>query len=281
MDQVGSESNAYESQYFAKRPTNSWHCFAPMPYKKSIRITLVSKVSRAVRGYAYVYHDSRPWVEGSGYFTALYEGNTVLRFPWEPAPILPPQGISGPGHLIGSALAFSGRDGQKFGGTFEHVCEGNYELFFDNATRRFGNDSAVDYRSAGYQTSEHVLAILGSEDYYGYSYGWAGAEPQLGTSGGLFGTRYSGTTYWDPPSPNQTRTLATYRFFPAPLRFTHTAWAQVNWHYDTGHNVPRDLCPPDVGCEVAYSVTSYWYLAAPRDASEERNKLPWPHPFQT
>ena len=69
-----------------------------------------------------------------------------------------------------------------------------------------------------------------------------------------------------------------YRFFPSPLRFTERAWGQVNWHYDTGHNVPADLCPPGEGCEIAYSVMSYWYLAQPRDASAEMRELPWPYP---
>ena len=27
------------------------------------------------------------------------------------------------------------------------VCEGNYEMFFDNTTRAFGNDSSVPYRA--------------------------------------------------------------------------------------------------------------------------------------
>ena len=48
MDQVDSASNNYENKYFAKRPTNSWHCFAPMPYEKSIKIELVSKSSKPV-----------------------------------------------------------------------------------------------------------------------------------------------------------------------------------------------------------------------------------------
>jgi hypothetical protein len=39
------------------------------------------------------------------------------------------------------------------------------EVFFDNTTRSYGNDSSVDWQAAGYQTSEHVIAILGSEDW--------------------------------------------------------------------------------------------------------------------
>lgn len=73
---------------------------------------------------------------------------------------------------------------------------------------------------------------------YGYSFGWSGDEANLGMAKSLWGTTWTGTTWWDKPihqgGPNRSRTLATYQFFPSPLRFTTAAWAQVNWHYDTG-----------------------------------------------
>jgi hypothetical protein len=47
-----------------------------------------------------------------------------------------------------------------------HVSSCCSEIFFDNATRAFGNDSSIDWMAAGYQTSEHVIAVLGSEDWY-------------------------------------------------------------------------------------------------------------------
>ena len=73
--------------------------------------------------------------------------------------------------------------------------------------------------------------------------------------------------------------LQTYRFFDrAPMRFTTSLHAQVNWHYDTGHNVPSDLCPPETGCGVEYDVLSYLYLAEPHDASGDAAAFPWgPH----
>jgi hypothetical protein len=42
-------------------------------------------------------------------------------------------------------MVFTTNDSSKFAGNFNHVCEGNYEIFFDNATRAFGNDSSVDW----------------------------------------------------------------------------------------------------------------------------------------
>jgi hypothetical protein len=75
-----------------------------------------------------------------------------------------------------------------------------------------------------------VIAILGSEDYFGYSFGWSGDDRKLG-GGGLYGTEHSGTTLW---VQNKSVELATYNFMAAPIRFKQRLWAQVNWHYDTG-----------------------------------------------
>ena len=66
--------------------------------------------------------------------------------------MLPAEGIKGAGHLIGTALAFTAFDGTKFQGAFDHVCEGNYEMYFDNTTVAYGNDSSTDYVKAGYGT---------------------------------------------------------------------------------------------------------------------------------
>ena len=99
-------------------------------------------------------------------------------------------------------------------------------------------------------TDRHVIAILGSEDYFGYSFGWGGDQKALGATG-FTGTQHSGTTLWEQAKDHVA--LATYTFFPAPIRFTERIWAQVNWRYvlfyppaqfcanwryDTGHNVP-------------------------------------------
>ena len=81
----------------------------------------------------------------AGYFHAHYESNELLHFPWDAAPILPREGLQGPGHLLGTQMVFTTNDSSKFAGNFNHVCEGNYEIFFDNATRAFGNDSSVDW----------------------------------------------------------------------------------------------------------------------------------------
>ena len=68
--------------------------------------------------------------------------------------------------------------------------------------------------------------------------------------------------------------LSSYQFFDAaPIQFESSLHAQVNWHYDTGHNVPADLCPPETSCSVEYDVMTYLHLAAPVKASNVT--FPW------
>jgi hypothetical protein len=124
-DQEDGRSLHFENEYFARRPSNSWFCYIPMPYRASIKIELVNKGPKPIAGYNYVYHDSRPFAAGTGYFHAHYESNELRHFPWDAAPILPQEGFAGPGHLLGTQLVFVANDSTKFEGNFDHVCEGN------------------------------------------------------------------------------------------------------------------------------------------------------------
>ena len=270
-DQMDSKSANYANVLFAKRPTNSWWCYATMPYAKSILIELVSaaSTSKSVKGYNYVLHDSIPFDPASdSYFHAQYASHPLVHFPWQAVPFVDAEG---PGQLVGLQMVFTTNDSSKFSGNFNHVCEGNYEFFLDNKTVLYGNDSSIDYQKAGYQTSEHVIAVLGSEDMYGYSFGWSGVQQDERT----------GTLSWTDGKANGSRVLQTYRILDkSPIRFTDHLWAQVNWMYDFGHNVPRDLCAPDVGCAISYDVMSYLYLQKPQDASAQVAELPWPYPLK-
>ena len=69
--------------------------------------------------------------------------------------------MKGPGHVVGTSMVFTSTEPTKFSGNFDHVCEGNFELFLDNATALLGNNSANDYVSDGYQTSPYkTLSLL-------------------------------------------------------------------------------------------------------------------------
>jgi hypothetical protein len=81
-DQENSKSETYENVLFAKRATNSWWCYATMPYKKSIRIELVAAstgITHNVGGYNYILHDSVPFDESSDlYFHSHYASNPLV-----------------------------------------------------------------------------------------------------------------------------------------------------------------------------------------------------------
>ena len=97
-----------------------------------------------------------------------------------------------------------------------------------------------------------------------YSFGWASQQTGLLSGTPLHSLSAAGAD------------LQTYRFFDhAPMRFASSLNAQVNWHYDTGHNVPSNLCPAETGCGVEYNVLSYLYLAEPHDASGDMAAFPW------
>jgi len=267
------QSGSFETPFLAFRPSRSWYSYFHMPYRRSIRIELVgaAELHGPVGCESWVQHSDVPWQEDDGYFHAHFAFQPRLKFPWQPAIFAPTDGWRGPGQLVGLAMRFSAPPqlASAFGGTMTHVCEGNWELYLDNTTALRGNDSRTDVAAAGYQASEHAVVVTGSEDMFGYSFGWASQ-----TTGAL-----SGTPLWVNHEPGAGVQLSTYRFFDnAPMQFTTSLHAQVNWAYDTGgagKNVPADLCPAGGGCEVEYDVLSYLYLARPADATAEVSQLPW------
>ena len=159
-----AESSYFETPYMAFRPSRSWYSFFHMPYRASIRIELVgaTDLPQAVQGEVWTQHEDRPWNDATdSFFHSHFAYQPRLRFPWQPAVWSPPGGWRGPGQLVGISMRFSapppwvGKFNQT--GTFEHVCEGNWEIFMDNTTQLFGNDSSTNIAAAGYQASNHVV----------------------------------------------------------------------------------------------------------------------------
>ena len=162
------------------------YCYFHMPYRTSVRLALVASadIPGTVGGESWVQHSDAPFA-GEAYFHARFAYQPALRFPWQPAVFSPAGGWKGPGQLVGLSMRFSAPKewAAQFPGTMEHVCEGNWELYIDNTTELYGNDSTVDPARVGYQASEHVVVVTGSEDMFGYSFGWAEQ-----TTGSLSGT---------------------------------------------------------------------------------------------
>jgi len=222
-------SSQYDNMVVANRKTFSWWLHAPLPYRKSVKIELFSAMNDIVEGSNMVTHENSPFEEDDGYFHAHFSANPMHKFPWQPVPVVQ---AMGPGQLIGLSFVFRSTDPGKFGWPYNpsvtHFCEGNWEFYLDNGTQRlYGNDSSTDVARAGYQSSDHVVVWTGTEDLFGYSFGWT-----QNTAGWLAGTTMH---YTD----SEQIVLAAYHMFDgAPIRFEKSLVAQVNWGYDIGHNVP-------------------------------------------
>merc|ERR1712023_547813 len=136
--------------------------------------------------------------------------NPMHAFPWQPVPVVRAQG---PGQLVGLSFVFRSTDPTKFGWpgdkSVNHFCEGNWEFFLDNGTEVvLGNDTCTDVAKAGYQSSEHLVVWTGTEDLFGYNFGWT-----ENTVGYLAGTSLH---YTD----DEQIVLSAYRMFNgAPIRF--------------------------------------------------------------
>ena len=105
--------------------------------------------------------------------------------------------------------------------------------------------------------TERALDYLGSEDSFGFSWGFQR------TFAGL----RSGITLMD-PSP--THRLSVYRFHDhMPIRFAeHLLW-RINWRYERHFNESpqwrrkHDEALERGGCRVDYATVHYWYHESP------------------
>lgn len=235
QDSWGGQSALFESALFAKRQSNALHSVAPMPFAKSILVELVSAYARTVGGYALAQYERLPSWSNQGYFFAQFTEQHLPQWPYAAVQVVEP--ISGAGHVVGvSYTATTNRsDIMNEENHFVGVCEGNWNFFIDNTTALPGNSS-----------SPLLLSWLGSEDFFGQSFGWT-----AGTN------LRSGTTYI---ADHPTR-LATYRMLvDAPIRFNASLTAAIQWDWDHPR-IPRACLGSSGACPVNFTVTTYYYLA--------------------
>ena len=120
---------------------------------------------------------------------------------------------------------------------FNGVCEGNVEFFLENSTALPGNSS-----------DPALLSWLGSEDFFGQSYGWT-----------LENSERAGTTYIDGIFPDPIR-MATYRdLSDAPIRFAKSVAAWIEWEWDHAR-VPKECLSARGSCAINFTVTTLMYL---------------------
>jgi hypothetical protein len=230
-DSFAGESMHFAGLVMAKRPTNSLYCYAPMPFKREIEISLVNKTDKKVTGYGYVTAERIPkWESDLGYFHANWLDKTV-RLPEDTVPLLNTRGA---GHFFGCHLtAVSScphfRENQG-------ICEGNDEFYID-------------------RSDNPVCNYLGTEDFFGFSWNWRK----------LWYDNYSGTTYLS--DKDGTTKLACYRFLlNDPVRFSECLKVQINYRNEV-NNKPLKKAKEEGNGDVRFGIVSYWYQNAPVDAN--------------
>ena len=230
---------------FVEKSPRAYNCFIPMPFAKSAKVTLRNETSMNLMNYSYVEWETLPaWDPSLGYFHATWDR---FAFQLDRSVDRPFFHIDGAGHLLGRHWSIA-TDEPLFR-EFAFVMEGNNEVRVDGES-----DVVADY--------------LGSEDSFGFSWGWS--EP--------FNGLHNGINYLQGQYP---ALVSTYRFRSRNvLRFTKG----LDWRIDWTHEFPHlpayhaDLAKRLAvgGGWVDYGTTYYWYQQhvghdhAPLPSVEER-----------
>jgi len=242
----------FESTLFARRTRNSLHCRAPMPFRRSVVIELVSALDEDVGGYAIATYETGsalgvPAGGATGYFMAQHTAQASPDWPFEATRVLAAP-VVGAGHVVavGYTATTARSDVMRVQDNFNGVCEGNWNFFVDNATALPGNT-----------TDAALVAFLGSEDFFGQSYGWT---PGVGARAG---TTYIGGVF---PAPIK---LATYRdLSDAPIRFEKSLAAAIQWDWDYAR-IPAACLAARGACPVDFRVTVFYYATNATRAARE------------
>lgn len=229
-DSFGGESLAFSSLAMAKRPTNSLFCYLPMPFQRSVELSLINTTDQTVTGYGYVTAEALPaWDADTGYFHARWFDRTVS-LPDEEVPLLTTQGR---GHFLGCHLTAVTRCPQFAG--CQGICEGNDEFRVDGA-------------------KDPTCIYLGTEDFFGFSWSW----------NQLWADNYSGTTFLR-DQDGETR-LACYRFLlNDPVRFSTSLQARI-YYRDEIHNEQLLRARAEGNGQVRFGIVTYWYQDSPVNA---------------
>lgn len=233
----------FEATLFARRTTHSLHCRAPMPFRRSVLVELVSTFGERVDGYAIATYETgsalAPPAGGAlGYFMAQHSNQPSPDWPFEATSVLPER-VAGAGHVVfvGYTATTNRSDLMTVRNHFNGVCEGNWNFFVDNSTERPGNSS-----------DPSLLSWLGSEDFFGQSFGWT---PEV--------FERAGTTFINGSFPEPIR-MATYRdMSDAPLRFSKSLAAAVQWDWDHAR-IPAACVNNRGACPVNFTTSVFYYL---------------------
>ena len=200
-----------------------------MPFASRARIFLRNDLDRDLMDYSFVEWEALPeWGERLGYFHATYDrrgfqlkNDTRVTF----------LELEGAGHLVGRQYSVV-TDEPLFRG-FHVVMEGNNEVDVD------GRERELDY--------------LGTEDSFGFSWGFQGT---------FSGVR-KGMALVEPDGPCR---LSIHRFHDhLPTRFEESLRWSIDWSNERGFTDRADwkAAWERDGCWVDYATVHYWYQEDP------------------
>jgi len=222
------------SALFIEKLPESYNCYFPMPFEKSIRITLRNETPYNLLSYSFVEYKRLPvWDEKLMYFHCTWQQE---KFQLTPNTIKPIIHINGEGHYIGNHYSIV--TNESIFKNFFFVVEGNCEYRIDAE-----EEPSLDY--------------LGTEDSFCFSWGFR--EEFCGLRSGI---NYLQAV--EPPFQ-----LSIYRFRDwNPIIFHKSLDLRINWKHEFTNGKRNYQSEPrkkiwevvnNDGGWIEYTTTHYWY----------------------
>lgn len=226
----------FTSNYVEKAP-HSYNCFIPMPFAKHARIVLRNDTEYNMMSYSFVEWERLP--QWNGEWAYFHAGWRRFAFQLTPETALPVFELDGHGHLLGRSWSIC-TDESLFE-NFGFVMEANNQVFVDGS-------------------SGPVADYLGSEDSFGFSWGW----PER------FAGMWNGITHVKHKSPCE---LSTFRFLGRNvLPFNERLLWKLDWSNEFHGNPFLDRLRErnaEGGGWIDYAATHYWYRDSPGGSGGE------------
>ena len=227
----------YFTTPFVEIAPNSYNCFIPMPFEKSIKIVLRNETKYHLGNYSCVEFERLPqWYNRLGYLHATWKR---FAFQLQDMTDLEFFHVDGKGHLLGRNWSIS--TDEPFFQNFYLIMEGNNEIRIDGEKQ-----PSIDY--------------LGSECSFALCWGFLCK----------FNGTYNGINYLDRQDPAPSM-VSVYRFRKANvIRFEKSLNWRVDWsnEFKSRHHPEKfradylekmtKLREKDHGW-VDYATTTYWY----------------------
>jgi hypothetical protein len=237
----------FSSHFVEKAVGDCYNAWIQMPFRKSVRIALRNDLSQDLRCYAVAEWESLPsWDSSLGCFHATWRRQSFQLDATKPVDVFH---VDGEGHLIGRHWQVA-TDEPAFT-LFSHVMEGNNEVRIDGQ-EPVGPGPYVRGQTPSYN-------YLGSEDSFGFSWGWGAGRTQAGIPAEFTGL-WHGINLAQQSRDVPLKRLSVYRFRGRdPIRFSRSLDWKLNWSCEPGRPALTAKLIKAGGAWVDYATTHYWY----------------------